>query len=107
MKTLLQNIAPNYYLRKKVIQRFREHGACTEEFAKGIADLEGKRENYDPISKSALNTLIRKRIIVRSAGDTYFLDERGLMQARMNFVKWGMILFMLLLIMVFLQVLKR
>ncbi len=86
--------------QKKIICKFREKGACYVDFAKSLDELQ--------VGNSLIvKRLIKKRVIVNAGGDTYFLDERELMNFRLNRVKWGMSALFLILIIIFIYLMKK
>ena len=90
----------NIIEQKKIIRKFREKGACSVDFAKSLVELQ--------VDNSLIvKRLIKSRVIVSGGGDTYFLDERGLMKFRLNRVKWGMSILFLILIIIFMYLMKR
>jgi hypothetical protein len=75
---------------RKILQKFREAGAFTADFAKPLKDLDLR---YSP----PLNKLIRNRVIVDAGERRYFLDERAMLNYRMKRTKWFFVLVILLL----------
>lgn len=75
---------------RKILQKFREAGAFTADFAKPLKDLDLR---YSP----PVNKLIRHRVIVDAGERRYFLDERAMLNYRMKRTKWIFILVILLL----------
>lgn len=76
---------------KQVVDRFRREGACSVDLAKPLKELELQLS-------PAFYKLLRLRVIVHAGSNTYFLDEKQLMQVRLNRVKWAMIVLFLVLI---------
>jgi len=89
---LFQEITDKIRIEKKIISRLRELGALSIELAKGPAEI-------GEVNRSAFNKLIRKGVIERGGGNSFFLSDHGLMKYRMDRVKWAMIiLFMVLMV---------
>ncbi|MCK4836043.1 MAG: hypothetical protein KAT17_05375 [Candidatus Aminicenantes bacterium] len=81
---------PGPWLRKEIIEKFRQSGACSVDLAKSVQDLKLK-------DSSVFRNLIRKGIVVHAGGKTYFLDEQQWLRHRLNRVKWGMIVLFVIL----------
>jgi len=88
---VLRGFARDLTEGRHLVRAFRRAGACTGEFARGLDEL-GVRQSM------VLRRLIRKGVIVHGGGQTYFLDERRLLDRRMAAFKWGMISLLLLLL---------
>lgn len=89
---LIQQITAKIRTEKKVISRFRELGALSIELAMEPAEI-------GEVNRSVFNKLLRKGVIQRGGGNSFFLSDHGLMKYRMDRVKWAMIiLFMALMV---------
>jgi hypothetical protein len=73
---------------RQVVDRFRQAGACSVDLAKPLAELES------PV----FYKLLRQGVIVHAGSKKYFLDEKQLMQHRLNRVKWAMIVLFLVIL---------
>jgi hypothetical protein len=92
-----------YFLKKitqtrKILQKFRQAGAFTPDFAKPLKDL---GLGYSP----PLNKLIRNRVIVDAGQRNYYLDERAMLHYRMKRTKWIFVL-VLIILFIFLSITK-
>ena len=82
---VFQMITGKFNKEKKIISLFREKGALSVELAKDI-------KNIGEVNRSVFNKLYGKGVLDSGGGDTFFLNEQGLMKYRMDRVKWAMIL---------------
>ena len=94
------NLFQSWKARKKILTKFRDSGAYTAELARSLKDLDLRSSPY-------LNQFIRHKVIVNNGSDGYYLDERALMQYRMNRTKWGMVILMLILIFFAMVIFKK
>lgn len=78
-------ITGKIYKEKQIISLFREKGALSVELAKDI-------KNIGEVNRSVFNKLYSKGVLERGGGETFFLNEQGLMKHRMDRIKWAMIL---------------
>lgn len=89
---LFHRITEKVRLEKNIIARFRELGAYTIELAKEPNEI-------GEVNRSVFNKLLRKGVIERGGGNSFYLSDHGLMKYRLDRVKWAMIvLFILLLV---------
>ena len=89
---MIKSISQRLKGEKQVVERFRQYGACSVEMAKPLHELEIH-------ASQALYKLQRLGVIVHAGSNTYFLDDKQLMQVRLNRVKWVMIgLFIIILL---------
>jgi hypothetical protein len=84
-----------------IIEKFRELAACNAELAQTLDKLGLNDHRYHNRKKRVLNKLIRQGVIVFAGANTYFLDERMLLNDRLNKMKWGMIGLIGMLMLVF------
>lgn len=68
----------------EIIETLRRAGACSVDLAKSLQELNLK-------DSPAFRNLIRKGIVIHAGSRTYFLDERQWLRHRLNWVKWGMV----------------
>jgi hypothetical protein len=85
-----KSILAGWALEREIIGRFRKFAACSVDLAKSLPDL-----GLSP--SPVFNKLLRRGIVVHMGDKTYFLDERALMKNRLNRVKWGVIILLLIL----------
>lgn len=87
---IFQKIAGSFNKEKLIISLFRESGALSVELAKDIREI-------GEVNRSAFNKLYGRGVLERGGGNTFFLNEQGLMKYRMERVKWAMILLLIIL----------
>jgi len=79
------------YKRKSILEKFRNQSAFN-------MDLAIKLDNFDRTDFPIINALKRKNIIVKVGfEDLYYLDEKKLLENRLNKTKWAMILLIILI----------
>jgi hypothetical protein len=75
-----------------VVGFFREKSACTPDLSVLPVDLHPDWIQY----RSTLNRLISKGVVLRGAGNTFYMDENRLLQMRMGRIKWGLIVMLVI-----------
>ncbi len=89
----LQRISGKIEREKSIISLFRQQGALSIELAKELKEI-------GEINRAAFNKLYRKGVIESGGGNTFFLNDHGLMKYRMDRVKWAMITLFIVLIVI-------
>lgn len=85
--------------RQRLIRKFRDRAAVSPRLARPLKDL----QILDHRQRILLRRFSSRGIIKRiPLDDTWYLDEKMLLQYRMNRVKWAFILLFLLLGLIFL-----
>jgi hypothetical protein len=87
MLNIIFNANPfkSFFKKREILQKFRELGAFN-------IDLSITLDLFDKEDFKTINSLRRKNIIAKSGfEDRFFLDEKKLLEDKLNKTKWAMI----------------
>ncbi len=95
---ILKKILSTGKKKREIIKNFRYHAAYSFEMAKSLDELNIDYNTFRfDLIKLSQNGIINKIPLEK----TYYLDEKKLLQYRMNRVKWGILILFLILSLIF------